>query len=75
MLEIVISVILAPLALLALLFIVLLAIGVVKSFKKKTKVIYCGTEEQLNLAKEVLDAANTIYEVGLVDGEWEIKVF
>lgn len=74
MLETVLTIILVPIALIALLLTIALAIGAIKALfgKKETTTIYCGSEDRAELAESILKATKTDYAVKVVDGEYEI---
>lgn len=77
MLETVITIILAPIALAAIILVICLAIGFVKAFKKtKTANIYAGDEDRVEFFKEIISTLGLKikYEVKVVDGEYEIII-
>lgn len=82
MLESLLIIILSPFALCAIaaIFItivclILMAVAAVKS-RKITSTIYCGTEENVEFFKSIMDALglNIKYQVEIVDGEYEINI-
>lgn len=77
MLETIVSIILAPVALAAIVFMICVAIGIVKSFKKKKPTtIYAGDKDRVEFFKEIVSTlgVKTKYEIKVVDGEYEIKI-
>lgn len=79
MIETILTIILAPVALAAIVLVICIAIGTVKAFKKDKKVsktIYCGdeytTEFLQNSLTELLDKVSC--ETIIIDGEYHLKV-
>lgn len=77
MIETVITIILAPVALAAIILFVCLAIGIIKAFKKnKSTTIYAGDEDRVEFFKEIISTLGLKikYEIKIVDGEYEIII-
>lgn len=74
-----INIILELLALIGICFIAAIVVAIIKTciegVKKTT--VYCGTEDRVEFFKEINDRLklNLLYEVQIVDGEYEIVVF
>ena len=77
MTDILLMIILAPVALAAIILFICLAVGTVKAFKKsKPATIYAGDEDRVEFFKEIISTLGlkVKYEVKEVDGEYEIFI-
>lgn len=77
MIDIILSIILAPVALAAIILFVCLVVGAIQALKKNKKAtIYAGDEDRVEFFKEIVSTLGLKieYEVKIVDGEYEIYI-